>query len=175
MNIQMKPESTPTRFVRESSTPQSTRPGEEVNRIWPPPERVAGSGWTLDDPVSQSPPEEALLNVVMTFGGDAVRMEAVDIAVSVEGREAPNVYGDLIDAVSAHLEASGGERAELLDYAPDTWFRFVPPDQANTGERRKTLAERLDDAYRDDALEPEEKGLLDRAADQFGRRLSDEE
>ena len=43
------------------------------------------------------------------------------------------------------------------------------------GEGRKTLAERLDDAYRDDALEPEEKGLLDRAADQFGRRLSDEE
>ncbi len=27
------------------------------------------------------------------------------------------------------------------------------------GEGRKTLAERLDDAYRDDALEPEEKGL----------------
>jgi hypothetical protein len=43
------------------------------------------------------------------------------------------------------------------------------------GEGRKTLAERLDDAYRDDVLTPEEKGLLDRAADQFGHRLSDEE
>jgi len=43
------------------------------------------------------------------------------------------------------------------------------------GESRKTLAERLADAYHDDALEPEEKGLLDRAANQFGRRLSDEE
>lgn len=43
------------------------------------------------------------------------------------------------------------------------------------GEDRKTLAERLDDAYRDDALGPEEKGLLDRAANQFGRCLSDEE
>jgi hypothetical protein len=42
-------------------------------------------------------------------------------------------------------------------------------------EDHKTLAERLDDAYRDDVLEPEEKGLLDRAAKQFGRRLSDEE
>lgn len=43
------------------------------------------------------------------------------------------------------------------------------------GEGRKSLAERLDDAYRDEALEPEERGLLDRGADQFGRRLSDEE
>jgi len=39
----------------------------------------------------------------------------------------------------------------------------------------KTLAERLEDAYRDDALTPEEKGLLDDAANQFGSRLSDEE
>ncbi len=43
------------------------------------------------------------------------------------------------------------------------------------GESRKPLAERLNDAYRDDVLGPEEKGLLDRAANQFGRRLSDEE
>jgi hypothetical protein len=43
------------------------------------------------------------------------------------------------------------------------------------GEVRKTLAERLEDAYRDDALTPEEKGLLDDAANQFGSRLSDEE
>jgi hypothetical protein len=43
------------------------------------------------------------------------------------------------------------------------------------GEGRKTLAERLDVAYRDDTLEPEERGLLDRAADQFGRRLRDKE
>jgi hypothetical protein len=43
------------------------------------------------------------------------------------------------------------------------------------GEDPKTLAKRLEDAYRDDVLTPEEKGLLDGAADQFGRRLSDEE
>jgi hypothetical protein len=43
------------------------------------------------------------------------------------------------------------------------------------GEDHKTLAERLEDAYRDDALTPEEKGLLDDAANQFGSRLSDEE
>ena len=42
-------------------------------------------------------------------------------------------------------------------------------------EDHKSLGERLDDAYRDDALTPEEKGLLDSAANQFGRRLSGEE
>ena len=35
------------------------------------------------------------------------------------------------------------------------------------------LAERLDEAYRDDALTPEERELLDDAANQFGSRLSD--
>jgi hypothetical protein len=41
------------------------------------------------------------------------------------------------------------------------------------GEGRKTLAERLEAAYRDDALTPEEEGLLDDAANQFGSRLND--
>jgi hypothetical protein len=49
----------------------------------------------------------------------------------------------------------------------ETHFRMIQPD--------KTLAQRLEDAYRDDALTPEEKGLLDDAAKQFGSRLSDEE
>jgi hypothetical protein len=49
----------------------------------------------------------------------------------------------------------------------ETRFRMIEPD--------KTLAERLENAYRDDVLTPEEKGLLDSAAKQFGRRLSDEE
>ena len=48
----------------------------------------------------------------------------------------------------------------------ETRFRMIQPD--------KTLAERLEDAYRDDALTPEEKGLLDDAANQFGSRLSHE-
>ncbi len=39
---------------------------------------------------------------------------------------------------------------------------------------QKTLAERIHEAYGDE-LEPEEKELLDRAAEQFGRRLSNEE
>jgi hypothetical protein len=39
---------------------------------------------------------------------------------------------------------------------------------------QKTLAERVNEAYRNE-LEPEEKELLDHAAEQFGRRLSNEE
>ena len=39
--------------------------------------------------------------------------------------------------------------------------------------RSKTLAERINEAYRDE-LEPKEKELLDRAAEQFGRRLRNE-
>lgn len=46
-------------------------------------------------------------------------------------------------------------------------FTRVPP-------RKKTLAERLNDAYKYE-LEPEETELLDRAAGQLGRRLDSKE
>ena len=42
------------------------------------------------------------------------------------------------------------------------------------GEGRKTLAERVSEAYKG-GLESKEKELLDRAADQLGRRLGGEE
>jgi hypothetical protein len=129
MNLLTKHELTPTRIVRDDSTPQSTRPDEEPNRVWSNPESAAEPGWTLDLPVAQSPPEDALIRVVMTFGHGMVRIQAVDIGVAVEGRDAPTAYGRLIDAASAHLEASGDERAELLRDTPDDWLRFVPPDQ----------------------------------------------
>lgn len=41
------------------------------------------------------------------------------------------------------------------------------------GERPKTLTERLNDAYRDDNLEPEEREFLDLAREHFSR-LDDE-
>lgn len=141
MSLQMKPESTPTRMIREPSEPQSTHHDREADRVWPRPDHVAGSGWTLDIPVSRSPVEEALLNVVMTFGGNIVRMDAVDIDVSTEGRTAPEAYGRLVEAVSAYLEASGDERTELLRYTPDTWFRFVPPEQARYQHRERLQTE----------------------------------
>lgn len=43
-----------------------------------------------------------------------------------------------------------------------------------TGERSRTLAERVGEAYKYD-LEPEETDFLNRAAGQFGRRLSSQE
>lgn len=47
----------------------------------------------------------------------------------------------------------------------ETQFRVVTRD--------KTLAERIEEAY-GEGLEPKEKELLDRAAEQLGRRLSNE-
>jgi hypothetical protein len=170
MSLQIRPESTPTRVTHDSSTPQSTRSDEEASRVWPHAEHIVGLGWTMEVYVPPSPPDEAVLDVVITFGNDVVRMEAVDIGVSIEGREAPNVYIHLIEAVREHLEATKGQRAELLDYAPDTWFRFAPPKKA----RRKPLAERVKEAY-GHGLDSEEKELLDRAAKQLGSRLSNEE
>ena len=161
--IQIKTESTPTRVTRDPSTPQSTRPDEEANRVWPHPERIVGLGWTMEVSVPPSPPEEAVLDVVITFGGDVVRMEAVDIGVSAEGREAPSVYVRLIDAVSEYLEASKGDRAKLLNYAPDTWFRFVPPR-----ERHKTLTERFNEAYDEEARREDEEFF--RTTERYYRR-----
>lgn len=45
------------------------------------------------------------------------------------------------------------------------------------GEHRKVLAERINEAYGNErsSLKPEEKAFLDRAAKQFGSRLSSEE
>lgn len=130
MNTLTRPKLTSTRIDRESSVPGSTEAHEQAHRIWSPSERVEGPEWTTLDP-SESPPEDALLKVVMTFGGGIFRMEAVDIQVSVEGRNAPKVYGDLVEAVGAYLKTSGDERAKLLlVYPPDSWFKFVPPDHA---------------------------------------------
>jgi hypothetical protein len=135
MDTLTRPELTPTRIDRESSVPGSTEAHEQAHRIWSPSERVAGSEWTLDIPASESPPEDAFLKVVMTFGDGIFRMEAVDIGVSVEGRNAPKVYGLLVEAVGTYLKTSGDERAKLLlVYPPDTWFKFVPPDQAASNE-----------------------------------------
>jgi hypothetical protein len=170
MSLEITPESTPTRIVRDPSLPQSTRPGQEVNRIWPRPEHAVASGWTIDIPVSQSPPEKALLDVVMTFmGGNLVRMEAVNSGVRVEGRGAPNVYVRLKDAVRKYLEASGNEGAELLNYDSDTWFRFVSPNQTH----RKTLTERFNEAYDEEAKQEDEE-FVRNLKRYHRRRFSDE-
>ena len=130
MNLQMRPESTPTRLILESSESRSTDRDQEANRVWPERRDATGSSWTLDIPIAHDPPEEAVLSVVMTIGGGTARMEAVDIGVLVEGSDAPEVYNRLVRDVRAYLEASGGARSELLRYTHDAWFNFVSPDEA---------------------------------------------
>jgi hypothetical protein len=67
-----------------------------------------------------------------------------------------------------YRETVTGSPQAIIELHAD--FREVAPRDGG-----KMLAARLDDAYRDDTLKPEEKGLLDRAANQFARRLRDEE
>jgi len=175
MNTLTKPELTPTRIERNDSTPQSTRPGEEADRVWPNPESATEPGWSLDLPVAQSPPEDALIKIVMTFGHGVVRMEAADIGVTVEGDKAPSTYGRLIDAVRMRLEASG-ERPELLRYAPDApdaWFKFVPPDQARSSEHPKRLSERFNEAY-DEEAKREDEEFVKNVKRYHRKRFSDE-
>lgn len=169
MSLQIKTESTPTRVTHDPSTPQSTPLDEEASRVWPHPEHIVGVGWTMEVSVPPSPPEEAVLDVVITFGNDLVRMEAVDIGVSTEGSKAPNVYARLIDSVSEHLEATEGERSELLNYTPDTWFRFVPPRA-----RPETLTERLNEAY-DEEAEREDEEFFRNTAAYYRRRRNVED
>lgn len=164
MTVQMKPKSTPTPMVREPSTPRSTERDREIGSLGPQPDYAVGLGWTLDIPVSRMPDGNAVLRVVMTFGGGTVCMEAVDIGVSAEGRTATEVYGRLVKAVGSYLVATGGDAAALLSYEPDTWFKFVPP---------KTVAERLEEAYGGDELEPQEREFLDLTREHFSR-LDDE-
>ena len=76
---------------------------------------------------------------------------------------APSPFFAITHQTSKDVPTAATEGARV----GETRFRMIRPD--------KTLAERLEDAYRDDALGSEERGLLDRAANQFGRRLSDEE
>jgi hypothetical protein len=78
-----------------------------------------------------------------------------------------------IDVVSGDVEVTPS-RSDAVPTAATEGAR-IGETQFRVVRRDKSLAERLEDAYRDDVLGPEEKELLDRAANQFGRRLSDEE
>lgn len=72
----------------------------------------------------------------------------------------PDPDGDsLSDAI---VELSGGQRIAL------------EIDERLLGGQSSSLAERIHDSYSQE-LEPKERGLLDRAAEQFGRRFSGEE
>ena len=77
-----------------------------------------------------------------------------------------------LDVVSGEVEVTPTYSDKVPTAATEgarigvTQFRVV--------RRAKPLAERVSEAYKG-GLEPKEKELLDRAAEQLGRRLSDEE
>jgi hypothetical protein len=94
----------------------------------------------------RSPPAHLLLDVVMTFSGTMPRLTVLDAGIVAEGSTIEEAFRHLIEATRERLASSDDRRAALLNYSPVMWFRFVPP-----GERRKTLTERFNEAYDEDA------------------------
>jgi len=65
-----------------------------------------------------------------------------------------------------------GSLGQSIQFAVTSYQVPVLMDGEHQGAR---LAERLNEAYQDDELEPKERELLNLAAEQFGRRLSSQE
>jgi hypothetical protein len=167
MDLQMTPESTPTRYVPEPSEPKSTFGDTEHH--FPSHDELLGGGMKLDIPMPENPPEHLLLNVVMTFTDAPVRLDAVEVGVVVESDSVPRAFRQLIEETRGQLASSEDARAELLRYPPTTWFRFVPP-----GERPKTLTERFNEAYDEDARREDEEFFRTTKA-YYRRRFNAEE
>ena len=122
--------STLTRNESCPSEPGSTHPGGHIEHHFPPPEERPGGDKAPDIPVPEIPPRHLLLKVVMTFSGNMPRLTAKEIGVVAEGDSIEEAFRHLIEATREQLASAEGARAELLGYAPHTWFRFVPPGQA---------------------------------------------
>jgi hypothetical protein len=129
MNPLITPESTLTHHVPRSSEPKSTREDGGIERRFPPRDELLGAGQTLNIPVPESPPEHLLLNVVMTFADASVRLNAIDAGISVEAGTVQEAFRRLVAAVRDYVASAKSEEAGLLRYAPNTWFKFVPPNQ----------------------------------------------
>jgi hypothetical protein len=109
---------TPTMIKESESTPTHNEP------------RVSMAvGKERDAPSPRYPPEHLLLHVVMTFTDAPVRLDVVGADVYAEGKTVWEALGHLVVLVKERIAFPGGEKAELRDYKPYTWFRFVPPDQ----------------------------------------------
>jgi|SRR5215211_2494195 len=111
MDLRITPESTPTRYVPNPSEPK------------------------IDTPAPENPPEHLLLSVVMTFTDARVHLDVLDTDVSAEGKTVWEAFRQLVAAANEYVTSVEGERANLSLYAPHTWFRFVPPDQARYHHR----------------------------------------
>jgi hypothetical protein len=79
--------------------------------------------------------------------------------------------------VDATVEQDGGvslRRSKPVTGSPQAMTTLHDFTRVAPKRRGKTLVERISEAYKN-KLEPEERELLDRAAEQAGRRLSGQE
>jgi len=101
----------------------------------------------------RSPPAHLLLDVVMTFSGTTPRLTIYWTDIVAEGVTIVEAFRRLIEATRERLTSPDDRRRVLLDYYPPVaWFRFVPP-----GETPKTLTERVNEAYDEDARREDEE------------------
>jgi hypothetical protein len=91
----------------------------------PKPEGTDGN----ENAVRHSQPERSRLDVDMTFSGGTPTLTAREIGVTVEGESIREAFRHLVEETRERLASSEDARRTLLDYPPDTWFRFVAPDQ----------------------------------------------
>jgi hypothetical protein len=102
--------------------PKSTNTHES----YPPrPEGTDGN----ENGVRHSQPERLRLDVDMTFSGGTPTLTAREIGVTVEGESIGVAFRHLVEETRERLASSEDARRTLLDYPPETWFRFVAPDQ----------------------------------------------
>jgi hypothetical protein len=127
MDLKITPESTPTRYVPESSEPKSTL--GDIEGYFPVRSEFRGEGEVLDISAPEYPPDRLLLNVVMTFTDTQVRLDVLNTDVSAEGKTVWEAFRQLIAATMEYVATVEGEKANLSLYEPHTWFRFVPPGQ----------------------------------------------
>src|SRR5215203_3895299 len=91
----------------------------------PKPEGTDGN----ENAVRHSQPERPRLDVDMTFSGGMATLTAREIGVAVEGESIREAFRNLVEETRERLASPQDARHILLDYPPDTWFRFVAPDQ----------------------------------------------
>lgn len=135
-------ESTLTPYESGSSEPKSTHRDEGRERYLPPPGKFPGEDKTPDIPVPKYPPKNLPLRVVMTFTDALVRLDVADAGLRAEGKTVGEAFGHLVAVVSDYIASVGGERADLLHFPPETWFKLVSPDQIGFANNI-TLIDRL--------------------------------
>jgi hypothetical protein len=130
MSPEIDPVLTLTRNMPQPSESESTLGNGDAEHVMSPGAQHLSGGEPVSVQVPESPPEQLLLNVAMTFiRGIPVRLRAIDFGIVAEGGSVQEAFSELVADIRERLESSDDARAELLRYSPDAWFRFVSPDQ----------------------------------------------